>query len=113
MRTVNYELREHAEADRRSVNAVVHERGNACIRVKPNILGCLQIVGSGALFYQLIGLANLLEHPQASHRSGSGVAVQLKHCSTPNTWPFPDECYFSFDCTLVPSEKRLTVIIGQ
>jgi hypothetical protein len=53
------------------------------VRIEANIIGALQFVGSGALLYQLIWFAHLLKHPQASHGSGPGIAVELKHRAAP------------------------------
>src|ERR1700734_3913702 len=62
----------------------IHECRNARIRVESNVFGSLQIVGAGAFLDQLIGLARLFEHPQASRRSRSEIAVQLNHRSPPH-----------------------------
>src|ERR1700722_14158027 len=64
----------------------VHEGRNARIRVQSSVFGSLQIVGAGAFLDQLIGLARLFEHPQASRRSRSEIAIQLNHRSPPVVW---------------------------
>src|SRR5262245_52646638 len=53
------------------------------VRIEADILHALQFVSSSALLYQLIWFAHLLKHPQASHRSGPGISVELKHRVAP------------------------------
>src|SRR5215831_7095888 len=72
----------------------MHESGNACIRIESKVFNALQFVRSSALFNQLIWFAHLLEHPQASHRSGPGISVELKHRVAPkHIAPGRCKCY--------------------